>query len=123
MIDSVIPAGLFIGCEIPGIFHDHDHRLIPRRIRADRAQFLICQGKALLAVTYFFSGVEDRFGQFFDLILRHVHNVKRKPLGRFASDSGEIGQLFDQPVHFFAIIIHTYLKSEAPKASKPAGQF
>ena len=67
----------------------YTHLDVYKRQAADRAQFLISQCAALLAVTHILLGFQNRAGQVPDLFFRHIDDMKCKTLRRFTSDSGK----------------------------------
>ena len=73
--------------QIARIFHDHDHAVISGLTPADRTEFLIRQGKALLTVMDIVLCVADRAGETVYLFLRHVDDMECQTLGRLISDS------------------------------------
>ena len=95
MVDSVVSPCLLVRRKIPGIFHHHDGAVIPLLAAADGTQLPVGQCAALPAILDVALGLGDGAGQPFYLFRRHIDNVKRQPLGRFAADTGELGQLLD----------------------------
>jgi len=106
MIDSVIFAGFLISRQVAGVFYYHNRTVVTFCTAADRTKLLVCERKALFAVTDIISGAGHGSCQLFYLLLRHIYDMKRKSLSRFCAYSGELGQFFDQSADLTAVIIH-----------------
>ena len=82
--------------QIARVLHDHDHAVVSGLAPADRAEFLVRQGEALLAVMNIVFRIPDRVREPFHLFLRHVDDVECQTLGRLISDSRQFRQLLYQ---------------------------
>ena len=87
---------LLDGRHITRILHDHDHAVVSGLAPADRAEFLVRQGEALLAVMNIVFRIPDRVREPFHLFLRHVDDMECQTLGRLVSDSRKFRQLLYQ---------------------------
>ena len=69
--------------------------MISGRAFADRAELLVSQSKAFLAVPDIMLRIFNCAGEAVHLFLRHIDNMKSQSLRRFAPDSRQLGQLLD----------------------------
>ena len=106
MVNPVKLACFLICCQIPGILNDHDGAVIPFGIGTDRAEFLICQRVTAFTVLNILPCIGDGSGQLLNLVFWHIHDMKRKTLGRFCSNSRKMGKLLNEFIDMAAVIFH-----------------
>ena len=106
MIYTIKFACFLICCQIPGIFNDHDGAVVPFGIGTDRAEFLICQRVTAFTVLNILPCIGDGSGQLLHLIFWHIHDMKRKTLGRFCSNSRKMGKLLNEFIDMATVIFH-----------------
>ena len=90
MVHALVFSCFLISCQIPGILHHHNGGMIPSGTAADRAEFLISQGKTLTAVTDIVLGIRNGAGQALYLLLWHADNVEGQTLGRLGAYTGKL---------------------------------
>ena len=106
MIYTVKFTCFLICCQIPGILNHHDSAVISFGIGADRTKLLVSQRVTALTVLNILPCIGNGGGQLLYLVLRHIHDMKCKTLGRFGSDSRKMGKLLDQLIDMTAVVFH-----------------
>ena len=89
MVNTIKLTGFFISRQITRILHYHDRAVIPFGVAADRADLLICQCTADLAVADIISGIYNRLCKTLYLLLWHIDHMKSKSLRRFIANTGQ----------------------------------
>ena len=80
MVHALIFAGLLISRQISGVLNHHNGTMIPSGIRTHRAEFLIRQSIAFLAIADIGSGFDHDVCQSVHTVLRHIDQVKSQSL-------------------------------------------
>ena len=106
MIYTVKFTCFLICCQIPGILNHHDSAVISFGIGADRTKLLVSQRVTALTVLNILPCIGNGGGQLLYLVLRHIHDMKCKTLGRFGSDSRKMGKLLNKFIDMAAVIFH-----------------
>ena len=106
MIFSVKLPAPFHGRYIPGVCYYADHGAVPPVGGADGTQPSGSEITAHRAVGDGFLGGDDGIGKGLGLLLRKAQHIKGQPLGAFAADSRQAGELLYQRLQRRGKILH-----------------
>ena len=106
MVDSLEAAGLLVCGQIPRGLHHHYEIFAALGVFTDRTHLVIGECVAAAAQTHIFARSGDSLRKLFNILFRHIQNMKSQTLCGFAAHSRQSRQMFYQLVDLITVIFH-----------------